>query len=507
MAILPLNLDYTDKDADSIRARLRNLIRGAFPDWTEEGVANFGNIMVELFAHVGDVLGFYQDNQAKESRLSDAQLRRSVLSLAKMLGYTAATARAATASELFTLAAVPANNVTIAAGTTVRTRNVTGQKVFQLLLDLTIPAGTDPPQAFGTVEDSTTINDETSSATGLPNQEVVLALTPFIDASLVVTAGNGAYTQVDDFLSSDGNDRHYTVTVDADDRATVRFGNGINGEVPSGSIVCDYKIGGGKSGNVGPGTLTIIDGAFSDIIGNPVQVSVTNPEAASDGDNRETVAQVKQNAPRSVRVSDRTVALEDYQIGAELVPGVSRALMLTSDQLPGLPENRGRLYVIPVGGGQPSEALRAAVLTAVTVTKPNTITFRVTIETPQYLTVDVRATVYFAAGVSATTVTAAIRRALEQFFQLENEDGTKNENVLFGAEYPTGRSGEQEPEIPLSDVYNAVRDVAGVRKIGDRQSDFTLNNSHTDLAINHIYFPVLGLVQITDGDTGLVVPA
>lgn len=505
MAIVPLNLSYTDKDYEALRERMFNLISGTFPDWTDEAVANFGNLLVDLFCHIGDTVLFYQDNQAKESRLTDALLRRNVLALAKMLGYSAATASAATADELFTLSAVPANDVTFPAGSIVRTRNVNGSLAFQLLLDLTIPAGTNPPQAFGTVEHSVSINDETFSATGLPNQEIKLAGSPFLDGSLVLGAGNGAYTVQPNFLSSTSSDRHVVVTVDANDRATVTFGNGVNGAIPSGSITADYKTGGGTAGNVEKNTINRIDGAFTDALGNPVTVSVNNPSKASGGANRETVAQVKQNAPFYAHITDRTVALEDYVAGAEEVSGVARALMATSDQVVGLPENRGRLYIVPVGGGAPSTALKNAVLTNVTVTRPKTVTFRVDVYDAVYLPVDVRATVYFTADADPETVVDLINDRLTEFFAIQNADGTKNENVLFGLEYLSGRSDSEVPEIPLSDIYNVVRDTPGVRKIGDRQSDFTLNTLHSDVAITHVQFPTLGTVVIVDGDTEEVV--
>ena len=50
MTILPSNTDYTDKDFDAILLRARGLIRSVFPTWSDESVANFGNILVESFS-------------------------------------------------------------------------------------------------------------------------------------------------------------------------------------------------------------------------------------------------------------------------------------------------------------------------------------------------------------------------------------------------------------------------------------------------------------------------
>ena len=116
MALLPENLDYTDKDFDSIRTRLISLIQSAHPDWTDFQVTTFGNILMESFAFVADIILFYQDNQAKESRLTDVQLRKNAIALAKLIGFTPDGANAATAQVLFTLEIIPANDVIIPAG-------------------------------------------------------------------------------------------------------------------------------------------------------------------------------------------------------------------------------------------------------------------------------------------------------------------------------------------------------------------------------------------------------
>ena len=85
---------------------------------------------------------------------------------------------------------------------------------------------------------------------GLANLDIVLDYIPFLDGSAVVTAANGAFEERDNLLSSGPNDRHFTVLVDQNDRATLRFGNGASGTPPTGTVNIVYKTGGGESGNV-----------------------------------------------------------------------------------------------------------------------------------------------------------------------------------------------------------------------------------------------------------------
>lgn len=492
MPLIKTPVDYTDRDLSSMRTRMFQLVESVFPDWSDREVATFGNIMVELKALVHDHLGFYQDNQAKEAFLEWVEQRKNALAHAKRLVYNPAGAKAASAEVLFALDEIPDSDYTFDAGTVLKTADVNGALEFQLLTDLTIPAGTDPPQAFGTVEHSKSV-DESFSSSNLVGQKITLSHTPFLDGSEVVAAANGDYEKVDNFLSSGATDRHYIVVVDENDRATIQFGNGINGELPTGTITVDYKYGGGTVGNVAANTITRI-------VGHP-GTTVTNPSKADGGDNRESVEEIKINAPANLRVLNRTVAREDFEVQARTVPGVARALMLTSDQNSAIAENRGYLYIVPTGSGEAPESVLSAVDTAVTTTKPHTITFRVTVVTAVYKTVDVRAVIYLEQGADEAVVGDAVRQALTDWFAVSNSDGTPNTNVDFGFAIKAA-DGTPAPEIPLSDIFNVVRDVSGVRKIGDRGSDFTLNEAHEDLALALYEFPRLGTVTIVNGATG-----
>jgi hypothetical protein len=501
MGLLARTTDYTDKDFDSLRVRLQNLVRSVFPDWTDFNVASFGNLLIELYSFVGDVLTFYQDSQARESRILTATQRKNLIALTKLLGFRPAGARAASVDAIFTLASPPSAAVTIPRGTLVRTASITEPVAFQLLEDIVIAANASPPTATGRLEHSEP-QEEFFSTSGLSNQEVTLPATPYLDTSAVVTAGNGTYSEVGNFLGSTSTDRHFTVVVDQNDRATIRFGNGINGALPVGTIAIDYKTGGGITGNLNVGTLIKVDGSFTDDNGNPVTISVTNPQPASGGTDRQTIAQIQALAPESVRVLNRTVTREDFEINARRVPGVARALMLTSNEDGGIPENSGILSVVPQGGGLPSQTLKDAVLEQVTVVFPCTLTFQVTVQDPSYLPVDVQATVYLRQGGNVATVRAAILEALQEFFAVSFADGTPNSTVEFGFNVKDS-NGNPVGEIALSDVFDIVRDVSGVRKIGDRPGDFLLNGVRQDVHIGARQFPVLGTVTLINGDTGL----
>ncbi len=500
--IIPIAPDYSDKDFDSVRVRLQNIIKSVFPDWTDFNRANFGNILLDSFAFVFDILSFYQDSQSAESRIGSATQRESLLSLVKLIGYRPATATAAQATVAITIPAAVAGDCVFPAGTIVMTEEITDPIEYQLLSTLTIPSG--QTSVSGTAENSETRSDVFTS-NGLANQTFPLTATPYIDASAIVSAGNGAYTEVADFLSSSVSNsnggRDFTISVDQNDRATIRFGNGVNGTIPVGSIAVTYKTGGGQAGRVDAGKLKKLQGSFTSTTGVAIAPTVTNPAASAGGNDRATIAQIKELAPATLRTLTRSVTKEDFETNAKRVSGVARALMLTSNEDPAVGENTGILFVVPTGGGAPTQTIKDAVLQMVTVTYPHTLTFQVTVQDPSYKTVNVAATIYLKNSATSATVKAAITSSLTKFFQPQNDDGSTNDNIDFGGNVKD-IDGEVVSELSLSDIYNIIRDTTGVRKIDPSPGGFTLNGSFDDVLLEPREFPKLGTISLVNGDTG-----
>lgn len=499
MALLPASIDYTDKDFDSLRLRLYALVRSVFPEWTDENTANFGNLLIELYAHVGDVLAVYLDNLARESRITTASQRRALIGLTKLVGFRPATAAPASADVVLSIPAPVAGDVNFAAGDQFSTGEVVEAVTFQVLTPAVILAG--QTSVTTTVEHSENAQDVVTSS-GLAGQEFVLVQRGYLDGSASVTFADGAYTEVTALVNSGPTDKHYVVAVDQNDVAHLRFGNGTNGKVPVGAGTVNYKIGGGAIGNVDPGTITRPASSYTDTFATAVVVSCTNPARASGGMDRMSNARIRDLAPESIRAPVNCVSRDDFVVNARKIAGVARALMLTSNEDPAVPENTGVLYIVPQGGGEPSNGLKAAVLTQVTVTYPCTLTFKVSVDGPRYKPVDVRATVYRRQGYSGAAVRAAIVATLTSFFAVTNPDGSDNPNVGFGADV-VDASGATNPGVAWSDVFNAIRDVTGVRKVAAGPGGgLLLNLLAADVPLDSQEFPQLGTVTLYDGDTG-----
>jgi hypothetical protein len=503
MALLPYNVDYTDKDFDSLRARLFQLISSVFPTWTDQNVSDFGNILVELFAFTGDVLTFYQDNQARESRIVTARLRKSLIGLAKLIGYTPRGASAASCDVTLTLAAPVQGGatLTIAKGDRVKTAEVTAPIFYQFLTDVVFAAGESTKTV--TVENSQ-FAQTTVASSGFSNQSFVLPSTPYLDGSAIPVFANGTYTEVDNFLASTSTDLHFVVAVDQNARAALRFGNSVNGAIPIGSGVIDYKIGGGKAGRVEERALVSTDKTYKDSLGAAVKITALNPAASSGGDDQETNAQIAINAPQSLRVLKRAVSREDYEIAALKVPGVARALHVTNNEYAGVLENTGMLFIVPVGGGTASGGLLANVAAQFSNTGPypKTNTFNLIVQSAAYHTINVAGTIYMRQGFTGAQTKANVLAALQSFFAIQLADGSPNTAINFGY-YFQDQDGNPTGTIDWSTIFDVVRDASGVRKVDAGASGFLLNGARADVNITAIEFPILGTLSLIDGATGL----
>jgi len=501
MAIFPSPYDnYSSRDQDSIESRIFDLISSVFPKWTNRQRHNFGNILVGGFSFVGDLLGFYLDKLARETRWMTAKMRKNVIALAKLIDYKLPGAGAATGDVRVILknASALSGTVNIPAGTIIRTVEVTDPVKGELQADLNIVVATG--EMTGSWEHSLTQSPQVVASSGLPDFSMYLPFGPYLeDSASVSTPTQSPWEEVDNFLQSRPTDLHYVVGVDHLDRATITFGDGNQGAIPVGNVTVNYKTGGGIAGNLEPGALTVIEGNFVDSSGNKAYVEAYNDADTSGGVPREEVSASKVNGPASLRVQTRTVSREDYEINAKRVVGVGRALFLTSNEQTGIAENRGRLYIIPSDGGTPSTALKNAVYTMCTETYPNTTTFQFEVLDPVYKTIDTEAWIYLAEGADASTVKTAIQEALEDYYEPMMADGTENPNVDFGWYYKDA-DGNPAGEIAWSDIFNVVRDVSGVRKV--EPTKFLLNGLQNDVAIGNWQFPANGSLTLINGDTG-----
>jgi hypothetical protein len=530
--LLPANVDYSDRDFAALKLRLQGLIRSVFPKWTNFNKAGWDNIILESFCYIGDVINYYQDRQMRELFWPTVSEYSNAIRLGRLIGYRLSSAQPATGTARFRLSSNPVTPKVIPYGTRIRTPSNNPVWFRTMEVDPAIPV-TGDPWVDVAIEQSTAVGyrDPTTGvlnamesfiSTGSPNQKYTTLQSPaiFYDntarASFDVEAED-LYQEVVSFLDDDpltgeaiGPDsRVFVAIADASGRAVLVFGNGKTGKIPEGTVYVVYSVGGGTNGNLDAGEITLLDSSDSSLFG----VTVSNVLATSGGTNRITILQARSQGPKSLRVLRRCVTKEDFEIKAEEIAGVARAVMVTSNEDAAIQENAGTLLVVAKGEkltsgriapATPSSTILAQVLNNVTVNNPPPLTFAVAVAAAPLATINISTRIYLASGISGVTVGSRIREALNDFFAVQLADGTDNTAVDFGANIKQA-DGTIIAEIAWSDIFNVINDTTGVRKIDEGLDGLLLNGLRQSIVIGVRQFPKIGTVSIYDMDAGAAI--
>lgn len=139
---------------------------------------------------------------------------------------------------------------------------------------------------------------------------------------LELRVNNALWEEKPSLYGLDARSQSYIVRIDDDAKATIIFGDGKNGaRLPSGTdnIVATYRSGTGNEGEVGPGSLTLLQTM------PPGIKEVTNPLPASGAKDPEKLEMARANAPTTVLTIDRIVTLRDFEYFARTFGGIGKA--------------------------------------------------------------------------------------------------------------------------------------------------------------------------------------
>ncbi len=190
-----------------------------------------------------------------------------------------------------------------------------------------------------------------SGSASTPNQGFGLKQVPltFIQSptptgrlsTLQVTANQVAWTEVPSLYNQPPTAQLFATLNEPGGHTEVLFGDGVEGaRLPTGqnNIQAFYRVGSGLAGNVGAGSITTL-------VDRPLGVSgVTNPMAATGGQDPQSVNDIRANAPLSVLTLGRAVSIVDYQNFAASFAGIAKAYAIW------IPSGAGRGVFVTVAG-------------------------------------------------------------------------------------------------------------------------------------------------------------
>lgn len=463
------NIHYMARDYESLLRTMQDMIPEKLPEWKDyESEADFGNVMLQLFAHMGDIIGYYQDRIANESFLGTAVTRRSIIHHLRLIGYNLSTAAPASTRLRITVPKTCNDIITISEGDAFATKSqddkpsvrfeYTGKE--PLIIDCKdgktfVDDDKDPNKKYYNpgfpVEEGRLVKDEILGlSNGAPNQKFILArprlilrspgLGPKTSTDIVLTTEiEGViegWTLQESLVFSREGQRDFVVEVDDEDRATVIFGDGVMGAIPTGNaeIKVTYRVGGGAQGNVAKDTIqTIIDAPQLALL----VAKVTNPNPATGGAERESMEHAVKHAPEVFRSLKRAVTSEDYRALALGFKGVGKVRAEAANW------NLVNLFVAPEGGGYVSDVLNANLLAYFEDKRP--LSTIVKINDVDYVSIYVTATIEVDSYYSHAEIEEEVKEKAGSLLAFENVDFAKT--------------------VYLSKFYEKIEDINGVKSV------------------------------------------
>lgn len=313
-------LQVTEIDFEDIRTNLKSYLstQNQFQDYDFEGSAMA--TLLDVLAYNTHYNAFYINMLANEMFLDTAQQRDSVVSHAKLVGYTPVSAIGASANVSITFTGV--------ANTTAQFTIPKNSKFQTTIDDIQYTYVT--PEAYTVTNSSNTfsraitireglplthrftVNDANPVRYVLPNENVdVSSITVSVQESASDTTTT-EFTRATNVTQVFSTSPVFFVEEAYDGKYEILFGSGALGQnVRNGNIVIvEYLVCNGDATN-GATTFSIDD--LSGITESYSTAVISTNVNAAGGRNPETVDSIKFNAPRFYQTQNRAVVDNDYQ--------------------------------------------------------------------------------------------------------------------------------------------------------------------------------------------------
>ena len=311
-------LDISELDFDTIKDNLKTFLsqQDEFRDYNFEGSGM--SVLLDVLSYNTHYLGYNANMLANEMYLDSADLRSSVVSLAKQVGYTPTSATCSTANINVTVNNGTGGSITMLRGTKF-TSSVNGQSYsFINNADISVIPG-DGVYTFSNVElkEGSLLNFKYTANTSDIDQRFLIPNDNVDTTTLTVKIQNSSsdsitntYSLADGITALDSTSKVYFLQEVEDGRYEVYFGDGVLGRaVADGNIVIlDYIVCNTDAAN-GASSFTL-----SGTLDGFANVTITTNSGAAGGSDQESISSIKYNAPRDYTAQDRAVTAEDYKV-------------------------------------------------------------------------------------------------------------------------------------------------------------------------------------------------
>ncbi len=341
-------LEISELDFDGIKANLKNFLsqQDEFRDYDFEGSGMA--VLLDMLAYNTHYLGFNANMLANEMFLDSADLRASVVSKAKSVGYTPTSATASKAVINVTVTNATGATLTMSRGTKFSTTVDGTSYNFVNNSDLSITP-VDGVYKFSNVNvfEGTYLNykytvntSDTDQRFIIPNDNVdTTTLTIKVQESSSDSTTN-TYTLATGITGLDNTSKVFFLQEVENGRYEVSFGDGVLGKaVADGNIIIMDYINTNRAEANGASTFTL-----GGTIGGFSTATVTTVTNAAGGTNPESISSIKYNAPRDFTAQDRAVTADDYKVLVKSLYANAQSVQVYGGEDAAVPDY-GKVYI------------------------------------------------------------------------------------------------------------------------------------------------------------------
>ena len=435
MPVANVALEVTNLDFEGIKTNLKNYLKSkdTFADFDFDH-SNL-SVLMDVMAYNSFYNAFYINQLANESFLESAQLRNNVVAKAKGIGYVPRSTTAPTATiRLQITPATPTAEALIVEEYTEFSAAVTGVDYFFVTTDTATVAQDRNGNYIVDIEvkEGTQVEHRYVVDKKNPDQRFLLKNTTADISTLDVVVQNSQtdltveeFKRADNLVELTGDSKVYFIDEVEDGLYEVTFGNGVLGKPiqDKNVVILDYIA---TQGDLGNGALTFVP---TGKVAGSENVTVTTLVAANGGKPRESVEEIKFNAPKYFATQGRLVTTEDYL-------AMTRNLVPNLDSLTGwggednVPRRYGEVFISvkPVNRAFYSELEKENIRRQ--LTERNLVTVRVRIVDPDYTFIEVVSDIYY--DPRATKMTSD---QLKQFIHDRIKNFSKTELLKFNRDF------------------------------------------------------------------------
>ena len=341
-------LDISELDFDAVKANLKTYLSSQteFSDYDFEGSGM--SVLLDVLAYNTHYLGYNANMLANEMFLDSADLRSSVVSLAKAVGYTPTSATSSTADVKVVVNNATGSSLTMTRGTKFTTTVNSQSYTFVNNADVSI-SPVDGVYSFDSVtlyEGSlltfkyTVDTTDTEQRFIIPNDNTdTTTLTVKIQNSSSDST-TAVYKKATGITELDDTSKVFFLQEIENQKFEVYFGDGVLGKsLEDGNIVIlEYVVTNRDAAN---GASTF---ALSGNIGGFSDVTITTNSNASGGTGPESISSIKYNAPRDYSAQDRAVTADDYKTLVKSLYANAQAVQVWGGEDHSTP-NYGKVYI------------------------------------------------------------------------------------------------------------------------------------------------------------------